>query len=228
MAQLKAHLGRLAYITGDGVTALAACREAAELLSQSPPTVTKAMVLASLGQIQMIAMHDVAATDTCKEAIVIAQAVGSLEIEAHALNSLGTANVYLGNLDLGIEQLRNSLDLAQRTDSVEEVSRALSNLIDVLNYSGRFDEAAKVGAEAVAYSEQHGLMRWAAAADLSEVGLALYRSGSWADARACLIRAERYRTPGVAEIMIEGRTALLDVAEGKFDEATARLDRLNR
>ena len=226
LALLKEHYGRLAYITGDGVTALAACREAAGLMSQSPPTVTKAKVIASLGQILMITMHDESAKDTCEQAIAIAQAVGSLAIEAHALNSLGTANAYLGNLDLGLAQLRSSLELAQRADSIEDVSRAQSNIIDVLSYSGRFDDAAKVGADAVAYSERHGLMRWAAAVDLCEVGLALYRSGSWAAARSSLSRADRYRTPGVAEIMIEGRTALLDVAEGRLDEAAVRLDRL--
>ncbi len=226
LALLKEQYGRICYLAGDGITSLEACREAVQLLADAGPTAAKAKVLASLGQILMITMHGDDTAQYCEEAVAVARAVGSVAIEAHALNSLGTTNAYAGNLDLGLEQLHQSLDLASSVSSVEDVSRAHSNLIDVLGHSGRFEEAAAAGAEAFAYAEAHGLAGWGGVVDLCEVGLALYRSGSWAAARTNMELAERYRALGIAEIMIEGRTALLDVAEGRFDEAAARLSRL--
>ena len=195
LALLKEQYGRIAYLAGDGVTALEACHEALALLPDALPTLARARVLASLGQILMITLHGPVARDVCEEAVAVARAVGSDQIEAHALNSLGTTNAYLGNFDLAISQLNMSLDLALKAGSVEDVNRAQSNLIDVLAYGGRFEDAARVGEEAVAYAEEHGLGSWGA--------LDLPRS-AW---RSIGLEIGNVRAPPSCELLATGQPA---------------------
>src|SRR5262249_23183039 len=132
---LKERHGRYAWLAGDGVTALEACREAAALVSTDAPIAARARVLASLGQILMVTVLTEESREVCEAAVAAARAAGDAEIEAHALDSLGVANVYLGHPEVGRSQVEAAIELALRIGSVNEASRAQANLIDVLTNS---------------------------------------------------------------------------------------------
>ena len=223
---LMAQFGRYAWNTGDGITALDACREAVRLVPAGSPTLARARVTANLGQILAIEMHEVEAKAVCEEAVAVSRAIGAEEIESHALNSLGVATVYLGDMDAGLAQLREALGIALRIGSVDDAARAYANLVDVQNHGGRFAEAADLAAEGFAYAESHGLARYFGVAILCEAASALERMGRWAGAAALVDRAQRDEVAGTSEIFIQERLTLLDVGQGRHDVAARRLGHL--
>jgi DNA-binding NarL/FixJ family response regulator/tetratricopeptide (TPR) repeat protein len=223
LALLRERHGRYAWLAGDGLTAVEACREAVRLLPDDAPMAAQARVLASLGQILMVTLQMVEAKSICERAVAAAQASGDAEVEAHATDSLGVANVYLGDLVLGSAQLRRALELAESAGSVDEVNRAQSNLVDILAHSGLLAEAVNAMDAAYAYSEAHGLARGTGVTSLAEGALALYRLGGWDRAEEVYDIAWRHTTSGMNQIMVEERLALLDVGRGRFDEAERRL-----
>jgi len=231
LASLKQQLSRYAWISGDGVTALEAAREALALLPAEPPSLSRARALASLGQILMVTLVTLESAEAkriSEEAVATARALHSTQIEAHALNTLGCMNVYLGDLETGVSQLQQSLDMSLSIGSVDDVARAHINIADALGNSGQFEEAARAGLEWFEYAKDQGLARLYGVLELSDVALAFHRAGSWAAAWAAIEQARRYAVAGVAEIMIEERAALLEVGQGRFDDAAARLDRVGQ
>ena len=221
---LKAAFGRYAWLEGDGVSALAACHEAVELVPSTPATRDRALVLAGLAQIRMVTVDMEGAAPIAAEAVEIARATGTREVEAHALTTLGVCTAYLGDVPLGRRQLADALGIAQEIGSVDLVARADANLLDVLTNCGFLREAGDIAVEASAFAEEHGLARVQGAIQLAEGGIALYRLGDWPGARALLERAAARRLTGVAQIATEERLAMVDVGQGRFDDAQARLD----
>jgi DNA-binding CsgD family transcriptional regulator len=225
LASLKVAYGRYAWTSGDGVSALEACREAVELAPSEPPSLIRARALASLGQILMIVLEP-EAKQVCEDAVAAARAVHSVQIEAHALNSLGTSNAYFGDVDLALQQLDESLDLARSIGSVDDVARAQNNRVDVLSTSGRFEAAGRAAMDSFADAEAYGLAHLFGVMSLAEASMAFYRAGSWAAAANAIHHAGRYQVSGAPAILIGGRAALLAVGQGRFDEAARRLDAL--
>jgi DNA-binding CsgD family transcriptional regulator/tetratricopeptide (TPR) repeat protein len=223
LALLKERHGRYAWLAGDGLTALEACRETVNLLADDAPLPAQARVRASLGQILMVTLRVDEAKRVCERAVVAARAAGDAEVECHALDSLGVTNVYLGDLEAGLAQLQSSLDLAIRIGSVDEATRAESNLVDVLENSGLLADAGERAASAFASAEAHGVARSVGVMELAEGGLAFYRLGRWDRAAEMLQRAWPLATTGVPQIMVEERLALLDVGQGRLDSASIRL-----
>ncbi len=223
---LKERLGRYLWNAGDGFAALEACREAVQLVPSDPPTLARARVTASLGQILMVEAFFAEAKPHCEEAVETARQVRASEIESHALNSLGCCRAYLGDVSGGLEDLRKALDLGLAAGSIDDVSRAYANLVDVSNTGGRFVDAADLAEKGFAYARDHGVARRYGVACLCEGAAALQRMGRWSDAEALLDRAQPYEVPGTSEVFIQERLALLDVAQGRHDEAVRRLERL--
>lgn len=223
---LKERLGRYLWSAGDGFAALEACQEAVRLVPSDPPTLARARVTASLGQILMLVATFEEAKPVCEEAVAVARRVGAREIESHGLNSLGMSILYLGDFDGGIRVLREALEIGLQAASVDDVGRAYANLIDALNHSARQAEAADLAEEGFAYARDHGMARRYGVACLCEGASALQRIGRWSDAAAMIDEARRYEVPGTPEIFIQERMALLDVAQGRHDDAAQRLERL--
>jgi DNA-binding NarL/FixJ family response regulator len=222
---LTERYGRYAWAAGDGVSALEACREAVRLVPVAPPSAARARVLASLGQILMITLHSEEAVAVCAEAVNVARQVGAEEIECHALNSLGVTNVYRGRPEIGLAHLAESRQIAVRLGLVDDIARAHGNLVDVLAYTAQFAEAAEAAIDSFAYADSHGLAQSMGVTDLAEGALALFRLGRWPQAMELFVQARRYELAGVQEILVEERSALLDVALGNFPEAALRIER---
>ena len=224
LALLTDRFGRYAWQAGDGVTALEACHRAAELVPPEPATRERARVLAGLAQVLMVTVDMEGASPVATEAVAIARSTGSRDIETHALTTLGVATAYLGDLELGRAQIAEGLELAQGIGSVDDVARADANLVDVLCNTGELRAAADVAEEAVAFSDTHGLARVQGALQLAEGAMALYRLGDWVAARAFLDGAAARKLTGVAQIETEQRSAMLDVGQGRFEDAHARIE----
>ena len=226
MGLLKERLGRYLWNAGDGFAALEACRDAVQLVPADPPSLARARVTATLGQILMVEAYMQEAKPHCEEAVEAARRVRAPEIESHALNSLGCCRVYLGDFSGGLEDLRQALDIGLAVESIDDVSRAYANLVDVSNTGGRFVEAADLAEKGFAYALDHGVVRMYGVACLCEGASALQRMGQWSDAAALVEQAQPYEVPGTSEVFIQERLALLDVAQGRHDEAARRIERL--
>jgi DNA-binding NarL/FixJ family response regulator/tetratricopeptide (TPR) repeat protein len=222
VALLKERYARYAWMAGDGVTAMEACREAATLIPDDAPMDARARVLASLGQILMVTRPTDEARPVSERAVAAARAAGDAEIEAHALDTLGVINVYLGSFEQGRSQVEAAIDLGIRIGSVDEASRAKSNLVDVLAHSALLSEVEDATVSAYAYALQHGLARNMGVFALAEGGLALYRYGRWDRAEELFAIASQHAPSGAPLIMVQERLALIDVGRGRFDAAAAR------
>jgi DNA-binding CsgD family transcriptional regulator len=226
MALLKERFGQYAWLVGDGVTALESCRDAARLVEAEPPTRDHARVLASLGQILMVTADMEAGGPIASEAVEIARSVAARDVETHALTTLGVCTAYLGDLEGGLAQLGAALEMARQIDSVDDIDRANANLVDVLTNSAEFRQASDIAITASDLAAERGLGRVRGAWQLAEGGLALYRLGDWAGARDLLERALAQRPTGAPLIAAEQRLAMIDVGQGRFDEANERLTRV--
>ena len=224
---LRERYGRYAWLAGDDVAAIEACREAVRLVPAAPPTSARARVLASLGQILMITTQSTEAKLVCEEAVAVARAVGAVDIEAHALDSLGVTNVYLGDLETGLDQLGKALQIALASGAVDEAVRVQANRIHVLQHSARLADAGAAAWEAFAFTEANGLAGAIGVFILAEGALALLRCGRWPDAMEMFDRARRHPFTGdVAQLKLEEHLALLEVGLGRHDAAAERLERL--
>ncbi len=223
---LMERLGRYLWNAGDGFAALEACREAVRLVPSDPPTLARARVTASLGQVLMVEAFWDEARPVCEEAVAVARRVDASEMEGHALNSLGVTVCYLGDFDGGTRDLREALAIGLQEDSAEDVARAYANLVDVLNNSAHLADAGDLARQGFAYAQEHGLARTYGVSCLCEGAMALQRMGRWGDAAVLVEQARRWQVPGVPEVFVLERLLLLDVAQGRHDEAAQRLERL--
>jgi DNA-binding CsgD family transcriptional regulator len=224
---LQDRLGRYSWLAGDALTALEACREAVRLVPAQPPTLERARVTAGLGQILMVEAFGRESLPICEEAIAAARAVGAREIEGHALNSLGYDLLLIGDADRGLAYLHDAREIADELGSVDDVDRADGNIADAMNATGRFADAAAMAADAIAWTEERGASMFGAFV-VCEGIYGLFRLGRWQEASELLDRASVLEAPGVAEIFMNERRVLLEVARGQHAEARDRLELLAR
>ncbi|MFL5673867.1 MAG: AAA family ATPase, partial [Chloroflexota bacterium] len=218
---LHERYGRYAWLAGDGLAAVDACREGVRLVPADPPSTARARVLASLGQILMVTMQP-EMEEICAQAVDAARTVGADDVECHALESLAQTHVYLGELDLSLVQHDESLAIALRLGSVDDAARVHVNVIDALSHSGLLREAGERAEVSYAFATAHGLAHLAAMS-LAEGALALYRLGEWDRSEEMLERARRHGIAGVPTIMAEERLAMLDVGRGRNETAAGRI-----
>jgi DNA-binding CsgD family transcriptional regulator/tetratricopeptide (TPR) repeat protein len=224
---LQGRLCRYSWSAGDGVTALAACHEAVRLVPATP-TVERARVLAGLGQILMVVGSWAESRPWLEKALAVAKQVGASDVEGHALNSLGVTMGYTGDIDGGLESLRRAREIGLAIGNFDDVARALENTVDLLVATGRLEDAVVAAEEAYAFDEAHGLLQFYGLITLTSGIIALYRLGRWAEAAELAERGRRHESPGVAEIYLQQRLALLDVGVGRHKAAERRVALLHR
>src|SRR6266516_3342096 len=143
-----------------------------------------------------------------------------------AMRVVGWTYHDLGRLDESVDMLRNGLELADRQGSVEEIGACLVNIGLVEMKRGNLDEAIACDVRAIREFERigHGSGRVTGYANLAEK---LFYAGRYEEALGYCDRAldlarsidHRWAIPDVMRTM-----ALVDLAQGQFEEAAGRAE----
>jgi class 3 adenylate cyclase len=148
------------------------------LLTDAPPSASKAWVLSRLSGRHMVADRAAEAIALGQEAIRMAEELGFEDVLVEALNNVGTARANTGNRD-GFEDLERAIALARKTN--RNPSRAQGNYAECLREYGELGRSGELFEEARRESERRGhsgALRWLAGERAAE----LYWLGSWNEA----------------------------------------------
>ena len=191
-------------------------REGLALLPTDEQTPEGAALLSQLAKKRMLQARYAEAEDCAREALAAARAVGHREAEAIALNALGTAMGERGEADAGIVHLRESLAIAREDGFVMHEVGALINISDVLNLSGRMEEALEVAREGL----EAGVAAPLRAADWLRLSIAEYsfNLGDWDEAETVMPAASRRHTGGTF-LFWQSCTAQLALGRGDLETA---------
>lgn len=217
-------LGRYSAANGDNEAAMDARDRAVELVPAEPPSRARAAVLAGLARSLTFAGHYSEARARARAALDIARATAARAIEANALMTLGVDEGYLGELDGAVAHLGVARDTAFSVGDTDTGLRAWCNLVNLLEVSGRADEAAEAGAAAAAAIERHGMGRALLAGALCPGGGALYELGRWDEAGAACERIRRSDPEGDAWFGYQITAAWLEVGRGEWEAVERRLE----
>ncbi len=157
-------------------------------------------------------------------AIGIAKGDETLAIESSALAVRGVAVAFLGDPAAGERDLRDGLDLARRADSTEDLIQIHLDLGEVLRLQGRIEEALatmlegeQLAGAAGMYDSYGNFMAVNAADDL-------LRLGRWDELEDRLQELGARQLEQTQQLLIESVAGRLDLARGRFDQATAHFD----
>jgi DNA-binding CsgD family transcriptional regulator/tetratricopeptide (TPR) repeat protein len=208
---------------GDLEASLPIAREALELAPAQPPTVERAMALSELGGLLIHLYKWEESVVACEEAVAVARAVGDVNLEMLAISGLANGLAALGRVD-------EALEVAVR---VREVSlerrepltlKAQANLWFVFLSVRDLAGMARNAAEVAGLSRDLGLWRWTGIPALLEVVESHWWTGRWPEARALMQELpERDCTDEMRATLRHQACALIDIGQGRFDEAGPHL-----
>lgn len=208
-------LGRVRWVLRDGPAAVTAYEHAVGLVRDRPQSREQALAWASLGQSLMLREMDTEAEASLRKAIEVAVAVDAPDVRAHALSSLCGTVIDLGRVDEGVEAGQTSVALNRELGKSGEACRAYVNLAYALWCAGRYEQAATIGREGIAYALRVGHMQHYGEAIAGNIVLALTDLGRWAEADEILAHPRLPR----GEAYLELRALPLALARGQLDEA---------
>jgi class 3 adenylate cyclase/tetratricopeptide (TPR) repeat protein len=193
--------------------------KARSLLTGSPPSRSKALVLTQIALSDMLAERSRAAIDSGREALAMAERLGLDELRAAALNFIGVAREQLGDRG-GIEDIERATEIAANASAPYEVARAYNNLASVYRARGELAAHRDAQAECMRISERFGQTVWLRWYRTVEAGHA-YNAGNWDDALAIVAeqlsgQLSQYQSGGALVVR-----ALVRVARGELDDAAA-------
>jgi len=204
-----------------GPAAAAAYEQAVAVLVGRPASREHAYALSGLGQSLMLRNRYQESEQTLDRAIAMASAVGANDVHAHALCSLGATLAGMGRVDEGVDVMHRALELSVQFGTDEDTSRVYTNLTHVLYFGARYDDAARIGAEGIAYSVRTGYQRGYGQSILGNWILAMICAGRWDDAEA--VRADPRILSG--DPYQELRWLPLLLGRGRLDEASQLVER---
>lgn len=222
----RARLGRyLLAEEGAALEALAEYRAAAALLPDEPSAV-RASILAGEAHLLMLRGQFLPAREPCEEAVRIARAVGDAGAECDALNTLGAILGALGAREEAVELLHATKQLAEELGALEQLRRAYINLGELLDQSGRLEEAAELAREGwERLREQIGSTALFLAA---EAGARFMRLGRWDTAEALLSEAVEATRQNAASGLLLAVLAEHEALRGDLDYAGAHIESATR
>jgi len=204
-----------------GPAAVAAYEQAVAVLVGRPASREHAYALSGLGQSLMLRNRYQESEQTLNQAITMAGAVGANDVHAHALCSLGATLAGMGRVEEGVDVMHRALELSLQFGTDEDTSRVYTNLTHVLYFGARYDDAARVGAEGIAYSVRTGYQSGYGQSILGNWILAMICAGRWDDAEA--VRADPRILSGDAYQELRWLPLLL--GRGRLDEASRLVER---
>lgn len=219
----------LAYVMGghllDDEAAEPLLREAQALVEDLPPTIEKARVLGNLADDLNIAGQMEEGFAMAEKAVAIAREVGDVAQECRALNTLGLA-YDLKDPDTALGYLTDALKLARELGDGQLLGRISANFSDALYRANRaedavifalaaIDELAEMGDESF-----EGFLRCNAAEFLISLG-------RWDEAE--MIIDPLLTASSLLDRVFSGWVLTeIDVARGRFEQASARIATLER
>jgi ATP/maltotriose-dependent transcriptional regulator MalT len=160
-ALLRERLGRYRWISsGNTDQALAAHREALDLLPADAPGPEGARVLAGLAQILMLRGEIEECEALSERAVEVARRTGNRAAEAHALNTFAVMLTWRGQGEAAISTMRESLRISEEVNSLDDVMRGHFNLSEVFDQHGRVHEAARTDMAGVERARELELRDW--------------------------------------------------------------------
>ena len=153
----------------------------------------------------------------------MARSTGTRQIEGHALNTRAEDRVHEGEVEEALEDMAEAMRIARETANLDDIGRAYANVIDVLEVSGRLEEAVAAAFEGLEDTRRLGLLTFFGTHLLCNAGSLLYRLGRWDDADAAIVRADEIGASGVNEILVREMRARLALARGQFEVAAEEL-----
>lgn len=218
-------LARLQWFAGEGDSAAATIRQAADLVTDRAPTRTKAGVLAYLARITSLQGRPADALPAAEEAVAIADAIGDDVMRSEALNSLGLATYLLDRHDESIVHLWASLAAAKAVGTPDLVAAAYNNLVSIaattLDPGSLDDLCDEIGAWLENYDQHAG-----AAFVLANLAEIATLRGDLAAATPLLDRAARHRLDGALLMNHLAISSWVATIQGDYETADRLADDL--
>ena len=201
-------LSRLWWFDGNRRQAETHAQQAIDLLSDRPPSGTKAMAFSNMSQLKMLSDKAVECIFWGDKAIRMANELDDQDTLCHALNNVGTVQMRIpGNKQKGIDLLEQSLYIALNNGFQEHAARAYTNLASDGVRIKDYPLAAKVLEEGLRYCDERELDSWQTYM-LSWKARLLLDTGKWstaADIAEDLIgKADRASVVKVGALVVAG------------------------
>ncbi|MEA2134043.1 MAG: hypothetical protein QOC68_1952 [Solirubrobacteraceae bacterium] len=222
-ALAQSQLGRCLWAAGRSSEGLAAHSRAVELMPATP-TAERAEVLALLARTLMLKDRVPESLPVAEEALAIARAVGARQPEGHALNTLGVDTAQLLDREAGIEHVRAALQIAEELGAREDIGSGYMNLGDLIDQSGRIEEAAELAIEGIAVCERVGVGRLFGPFLGGEISLRLIRLGRYGHAERLIDQGLRLQPTGLAQVGLHQARAQLLIERGEPELAAPELE----
>jgi DNA-binding CsgD family transcriptional regulator len=203
---------------GDADRAFAAIA-AAEARLDDPTGRAAAEVGGTHARLLMLSGRAAESVIRCDEALVLARACDARVTEAHILATLGPCRVALGDADGAVTAMETAVDIAREEGDPTLLLRVYANLTSVLYESGRIEEAAAVGLDAMRENDALAMMRLGGAGHNAIEALVLL--GRWDDA-ADLSVAMEGRAKAACSVS-HVTPALIALRRGDVDRAEQEL-----
>ncbi|HEX6868579.1 MAG TPA: AAA family ATPase [Candidatus Limnocylindrales bacterium] len=208
---------------GDRAAAAAAVDAAERLVPSTPPSATRARILAHRAGILMLAGRFTESVAVAEEAIAVARSVGSRTDEAFGLGVLGWDLALLGRVDEGVARVRAGIAIAEELGGAEGIALGASNLATLLDRVGRPADALEVAREAWERVRSLGVERTYGGLILSIAAKAAIALGRWDEADDVLRLGLLRRPIGTAGIRLRIQRGRLDTYRGDLAAAATSL-----
>jgi ATP/maltotriose-dependent transcriptional regulator MalT len=213
-AGLHERIGRYLWLNGLQRDAVGELRTAVTVMPPDAPAADRARLLGAEGQLLMLLGRSAEARTRCEQAMALAREAGAKLEECRIGNSLGCALAMTGELEAGIETLQHARRQAEELNDPEELKRAYVNLAEMMDLSGRLDEAVRINREGVTLARNEGAPGVLPML-LAELAARLVRLGEWDEAEEILAEAtERTRTWEVGRVSAFSARAQIQALRG--------------
>jgi DNA-binding CsgD family transcriptional regulator/tetratricopeptide (TPR) repeat protein len=209
---------------GDPHTSLPFAEEALALVPAEPLTAERAMALSEMGGVLANLDRWEESAVVCEEAVVVARAVGDVTTEALALSRLSTDLAALGRLDEALEVgLRVRAIALERREPITLAAHA--TMWYVYECRRACSDRAAHGAEIARLARELGVWRKEGVPAALDIAQTYFFTGQWVEGRAILDEiSERDCTDQMRGILRNMSCGLLDIGQGRLDEARTHMD----